>query len=346
MKNELLDFLLCCESTDFGKPDLANEEKAFYRPFNEEILSLCRSLPDAARTDAMLFLMRYGGMQFGDRLDFFANYYAPSWSILYWLTHDSALPIERLNPQDLTNAVTAHSMAMLLHSMDDHLTDGQVTVSSLSLLLRSQAWMMMNDGFGSLSDGISGGGTIVRKFIDDYYQSTQHSGNVKSLEGYCDFFRKQMAIWIIAPILLCRKMTCSSAFTEDIEIAYGCFGVAWRLLDDVRDIADDIRRGVHSALYYCLPERLQTFWDSNRTGDLVTQSERTRAILDYMMRNRLLDAMKEKICAELRTAESIVKAHHLEKFAHEFRCLAKPLEGGVDTRDICHGRSEISRAAD
>ena len=35
-----------------------------------------------------------------------------------------ALPANRLKKREVANAVTAQSMAMFLHSLDDHLTDG------------------------------------------------------------------------------------------------------------------------------------------------------------------------------------------------------------------------------
>ena len=223
MKGRIRDFLLYCETIDFGKGELSKMESTFYRRFSNEILSLCRSLPESVQTDSMLFLMQYSGVNLGDELDFFANYYPPAWSILYWLSHDYTLPAKRLKKGDVTSAITAQSMAMFLHSLDDHLTDSQVSVSPLSLLLRSQAWTIMNRAFCNLAEGVPAGERTVRSFIDDYYSSIQDSKGLKSLDSYCDLFRRQMAIGMIAPILLSMKMTGISDFTKDIQIAYGFF---------------------------------------------------------------------------------------------------------------------------
>jgi hypothetical protein len=57
-----------------------------------------------------------------------------------------------LDEGDVTNAVTAQSMAMFLHSLDDHLVDGQVSVTPLTLFLRSQAWTIMTRAFCNLAD--------------------------------------------------------------------------------------------------------------------------------------------------------------------------------------------------
>jgi hypothetical protein len=310
---------------DFGKVELSKMESIFYRRFRKEILSLCRSLPESAQTDATLFLMQYSGVNLGDELDFFANYYSPIWSILYWLSRDSSLPATRLKGGDVTSAIAAQSMAMFLHSLDDHLTDGQVSVSPLSLLLRSQAWTTMNRAFCNLAKGVPAGERTVRGFIDDYYSSLQDPKGLKSLDSYCDLFRRQMAIGMVAPILLSMKMTGISDFTRDIEIAYGSFGIAWRLLDDIRDIGGDIEKGSHSAIYLCLPKKVRTHWNNSTIRNRAAAKDSTNAILNHILEYSIIDKIRERICAELETAASIVEAHNMRGLAREFRCLAHPL---------------------
>jgi hypothetical protein len=230
-----------------------------------------------------------------------------------------------LKKRDLTSAITAQSMAMFLHSLDDHLFDGQVSVSPLTLLLRSQAWTIMNLAFGNLAEGVPAGERTVRSFIDDYYTSIEDSKGQKNLDSYCDLFRKQMAIGMVAPILLSMKMTGISDFTRDIEIAYGSFGIAWRLLDDIRDIGDDIEKGAHSAIYLCLPERVRTHWGNNIFRNRAAAKDSTNAILNHILEYRLIDKIKERIFAELEKAASIVEAYGLKGLSREFRCLAHPL---------------------
>jgi hypothetical protein len=331
MKGRIRDFLLYCETIDFGKGELLKRESTFYQRFSNEILSLCRSLPESVQTDSILFLMHYSGVNLGDELDFFANYYPPAWSILYWISHNYILPTKRLKEGDVKSAVTAQSMAMFLHSLDDHLTDSQVSVSPLTLLLRSQAWTIMNRAFCNLAEGVPSGESTVRGFIDDYYSSIQDSKGLKSLDSYCDLFRRQMAIGMIAPILLSMKMTGLSDFTRDIEIAYGSFGIAWRLLDDIRDIGGDIEKGSHSSIYLCLPEKVRTFWNNNTIRNRAAAKDSTNAIFNHILENSVIDKIKERICAELETAASIVEAHHITGLAREFRCLAHPVRNSGST---------------
>ena len=345
MNRRIRDFLLYCETIDFGKVELSKMESAFYRRFSHEILSLCRSLPRSVQTDAMFFLMQYSGLNLGDDLDFFANYYSPMWSILYWLSSDYALPVERLKDGDVTSAITGQSMAMFLHSLDDHLTDGQVSVSHLSLLLRSQAWTIMNRAFCNLAEGVPAGERTVRSFIDDYYSSIQDPKGLKSLDSYCDLFRKQIAMGMIAPILLSVKMTGISDFTRDIQIAHGSFGIAWRLLDDIRDISRDIEKGSRSAIYLCLPKKVRTRWNNNTNRSRAAAKDSADAIVNHILEHSLIDKIRERICAELESAASIVGAHNMTGLAREFRCLAHPVRNSGSTQEEHYGRPGISLAS-
>jgi hypothetical protein len=67
--------------------------------------------------------------------------------------------------------------------------------------------------FSNLSENVTAGVRTVRSFVDDYYSSSQDSKGLKSLDSYCDLFRRRMAILMIAPILLSMKMTGISDFT-------------------------------------------------------------------------------------------------------------------------------------
>jgi hypothetical protein len=345
MKGSIRDFLLHCKTINFGKVRLSKTESTFYQQFSKEIIALCRSLPKAAQTDAILFLMCYSRAILSDKLDFFANYYSPTWSILYWLSHNYTFPRQQLKKSDITNAVTAQSMAMLLHSLDDHLIDGQVSASPLTLLLRSQAWTIMNRAFRNLAEGVPAGEEAVGSFIDAYYTSIRDSHRPESLDSYCGLFRNQMSIGMIASILLSMKMTGNPDFTRDIEMAYGSFGVAWRLLDDIRDIGDDIKNGAHTSIYLCLPEEVRTHWNNNATRSRATARISTNAVMNHILENGLIDKIKERICSELETAASIVEAHNITGLAREFRCLADPLRKNGSKQEEYYGRPSLSLAS-
>ncbi len=205
MKDKLEDLISKCSQIDFGDVKLSDGERKFCRELNNEIISLCRSLPQPTQTDALLYIMRYWGIKFGRELNFCSYYYVPSWSILYWLIQ-SAPNGKGLEQEVKRYAKTAHFMTLFLHALDDHLNDSEIPTTHLSFLLRSQSWMIMNNALYSLVHGVDGGHEIVQSFIDDYYSSITSSKKVKSLDSYCDLFKKQIATWLIVPTLMTKNM--------------------------------------------------------------------------------------------------------------------------------------------
>ena len=322
MEEKLEEFLSSCSKINFGTVDLSGRESEFYKNLNNEIVLLCKSLPKSTRTDALLFFMRYSGISIGEELNFFKNYYVPSWSIIYWLIHFDR-ENRRLTEKDIKNARTAHSMAMSLHSLDDHINDKEMYASHLTLLLRSQAWLIMNNAFIWLA-GVDEGHEIVQGFIDDYYSSINDPEETESLDSYCDLFRKQMATWLIVPVLITKKITVNEEFTDAMQGAYGSFGIAWRLLDDIKDIETDMMKGVHSSIYNCLPENIRKLWDKNEISESDNDSSCYDIILDYIRKNGVINSIRQRISKELESAASIFEYHRMTGLAEELRSLLMP----------------------
>ena len=324
MEDKFKDFLSFCSEIDFGTVRLSNGEEDFCRELNNEVILLCNSLPRSTRTDALLLLMRYFHIPIGWELSFFANYYAPSWSIIYWLVQ-STPESKVLKPKDVRYAKSAHSMALLLHPLDDHLNDSELPVTHLTMLLRSQSWMIMNDALGRLADETYRGKEIVECLIDDYYSSISCANKILSFDGYCEHFKKQMATGLIAPELIMRKMNVSQEFSHAVMTAYASFGIAWRLLDDINDIKADMMKGNHSAIYHRLPEDLRYQWAKNIENKNDCWAE---DIIDYIIKHRIIEKIKERICVELNSAAVIADNCNLTGLAGELRCLLNPLKNG------------------
>jgi hypothetical protein len=325
MEDRIRDLLSVCSELDFGDINLSAKEKQFYNELNNEIILLCKSLPESTHTDAILFFMRYSRTLFGEELNFFRIYYVPAWSIMFWLIQ--SCPDDKILEREyIRNAKTAHSMAMFLHALDDHLNDNDLPITHLALLLRSQSWMIMNSAITMLVDGMDGGQEIVRIFIDDYYSSIHDQEDIESLNGYCDLFRKQMATWMIVPVLMMKKMTTGKEFADAIRIAYGSFGIAWRLLDDINDIEVDMMKGAHSAIYFCLSNKIKQLWGKHATVDPNLKNGNAKIILDYVLENSIIDRLKTRICTELESAASIAYNYNITGLTEEFQCLLRPLK--------------------
>ncbi|HOP46806.1 MAG TPA: radical SAM protein [Desulfobacteraceae bacterium] len=322
MSDKIDNLLLYCSKIDFGAVNLSGEEKEFCNELNIEIFSLCKSMPDSTQTDALLFIMKYLKVSSIIYVNFFKYFYVPAWSIIYWLIQ--SCPKEKgLKQKDIKNAKTAHSMAMLLHSLDDHLNDDELPATHLTLLLRSQAWMIMTNAFNRLAVGVEGGKEIVRDFINKYYSSICSSERIESLDDYCNKFRKEMATWLIVPLLLTRKISANEEFSDAILAGYESFGIAWRLLDDIKDLEIDIMKGAHSSLYCVLPEDKKRIWDDNSAGK---NDKSVKYILNYILQTKVIDIIRERICYELESVAAVTSRFEMTGLADEYRCLMKPLK--------------------
>ncbi len=329
MKEDPPDLVSFCAKIDFGSVNISGEEKAFCRQLNKEILLLCKSMPESTQTDTLSFLMRYAGISFNQEINFFKNYYIPAWSVIYWLI-DSCSDDKKLTDEEVKNAISAHSMAMFLHSLDDHLNDGQILVNHLSLLLRSQAWTRMNRALDSLTVGVDGGLEIVKCFIDDYYTGICNSREIGSLDNYCDLFRKQMATWLVVPVILSKKIAGDNDFTNAIRSAYESFGIAWRLLDDIQDIEKDMVKGVHSSIYCSLSEDAKRLWDKKTDETIVKSNEGANAIWKSVLEKDIITRLRERICRELDSAVSIADCFNMAGLKNEFHSLLQPLKKTQD----------------
>jgi hypothetical protein len=329
MKDKINDVSSTFSPIDFGAVSLSKEEKKFFSQLNHEIISLCKSLPQPTQTDALLFIMRYWGIRFGHELNFFSYYYVPSWSIIYWLIQSAPTGIG-LGRAVKRNAKTAHSMTLFLHALDDHLNDSEIPTTHLSLLLRSQSWMILNKSLYRLAHGVDGGHEIVRGFFDDYYSSITSSKNLESLDSYCNLFRKQIATWLIVPTLMTRKMTSDLRFTDAIQTSYGSLTIAWRLLDDIQDIERDMIKGVHSSIYICLSEDMKNHWDKDTEEKRDKHNGFTEAILNHISENKIISRITERICSELESAASIADYWDIPGLADEYRSLLRPLRSNQD----------------
>ena len=268
--------------------------------------------------------MKYLHASFSDGLNFVNYFYVPAWSILFWL-HRSCPDNRKLAPKYLEDAKTGHTMAMFLHALDDHLTDGQLPVSHLALLMRSQSWMIMNQAFETLAKKVDKGPAMVSDFIDDYYSSIGTSEETESLDSYCDFFRKQMATWLIVPVLMAKRIGVNEEFARSVQTVYASFGIAWRLLDDLQDIEKDMMKGTHSSLYTCLPDDVRKRWDRVKVEKVNRNNGSAGKVLNYILRNGVIERIRQRICSELESAASRADSCDLAGFADELRCLSKPL---------------------
>lgn len=305
----------------FGRVNPTEAVAAFGHEMNREMMAFLRSLPASTHADAVVFFMQHFRTPFFPAFNYFRNYHTPSWSIIYWLDQMGA-DHGLLTPEDSRHARTAHAMALFLHPLDDHLEDGQLPATHLHVLIRSQAWLRMNAALDRLTAVVAGGTEIVKDLVNDYYASIGVPPKLETLDGYGDHFRKQMATGMIVPALLMAKMKCGSAFTGKLKTAYGAFGLAWRLLDDLQDLDVDMKTGSHSAIYFSLPPDIRQLWDQTSQNENAGICAKIRAIV---YNDGAWEAIRKRICLELASAASTMEEIQMTGLAEELRCLARPL---------------------
>jgi hypothetical protein len=327
MEGRFSELLLFCSQIDFGPITFSREEEKFRKELNRELLSLCEYLPQSMQTKAVLFLMKYMNTSLSGGLNFVNYFHPPAWTILHWLQH-SCPDKKKLSPKKMREAKTGHTMAMFLHALDDHLSDGQLPVTHLALLMRSYSWMIMNQAFEKLSREVKDGKVIVSDFINNYYSSIDSSNQADSLDSYCEIFKKQMATWLIVPVLLAKRMDGTEELTHSVQTVYSSFGLAWRLLDDLQDIEQDLKKGAHSSLYACLPNTIRKKWDWAKDENENINGKSVAQVLNYILKTEVIERIRERICSELESAASLANTCNLTGFADELRCLMQPLKKG------------------
>lgn len=319
--------LRACSAISFGPIDIG-EAADFYRRLNGPMMALCRSLPESMGAGAMMFLMEYGRIAVGEALDFFKHYYAPSWSAIYW-TAAAPGAAGALSEKDLDDALRCQAMAMFLHSFDDHMVDGGVAVSHLTLLLRSQAWRFMMDAICRFCEDFPGGSDAAAGLINDYYGAITEEETPSSLDGYCELFRKQMATWVVMPVLFARKTGRSDQFIAALRGSYESFGIAWRLLDDIQDLEADMSDGTRSAVYVCLGDKGRALWDERGQGNGKGADRRVERICVMVRDGKILEGVAARIVAELDSAATMADGIGLQGLAEEYRLLAGPVREWV-----------------
>ncbi len=296
---------------------------------NDQVMELCHTLPLGVQSESMLFFMNYAGIRLGEPLDFFKGYYRPVWSPLYWLTADNGVD-GNLSGVGLETAVRGHAMAMTLHSLDDHLVDGEIPASHLTLLVRGEAWRRMNQAIDSICVDLPGGSHIAHGLIDDYYSGITGQDMPDTLDTYCDLFRKQLATGLIMPLLVACKTGGDDEFISGLRGATESFGIAWRLLDDIQDLEADMADGTHSAVYVCLGEKGRALWGSRDRGKGWDTGKSAGKICAMIQEMKILETIAGRIAAELDTAASLAEKIGLKGLSEEYRVLAEPVRKWVN----------------
>ncbi len=298
----------------FGTVSLSDATRSVHTMVNSAIPGLCRALPASQRTDAALFLMRYGSALRDGAPDYFRNFHAPSYTVLAHIHTSSAAP-HHAPDGALERAAAVQAMAMLLHSLDDHLNDGELPATHLALLLRSEAWRRYRAGIGELAGDDAISLALADDLLDAYYRGVTTRYRPDTLDAYMERFRDEMASGLAAPLILARLCGFDDESLLGIRRVYECFGVAWRLLDDIQDSDEDFAARRRTALYMALPAEGRVSWEKGERTVLRSIMKSCRAV------ERIRDAILELLGDGAQRAETL----GMPGLSAEYREMAGPL---------------------
>ena len=302
---------------NFGSISLNPTQAQALGLMNQQLIALCRTLPEPLVDSAILTLQsHYAGSRLVNLLNFYTKFYTPTWSVIYWLQERPPL----LTPAELESAYIAQAMAMFLHMLDDHLVDGQLTPTHLLLQLRTKAWMRFSQHTDLLARMVPDGPAVGQALIDTYFGGVHHPPQVDSLEAYCHRFRSQLSTGLVVPMLIAARTGCPTA---EVRQAFESFGMAWRLLDDLRDCQSDVYDGEPSGVYYQLTPEGRAHWEACRGKP--DDAPEWQRLIDYLDATGTLTDSVQHLVRALGDAQKAAEAAGLVGYAAEFRQLAQPL---------------------
>ncbi|TGL44063.1 hypothetical protein EHQ61_19595 [Leptospira wolffii] len=299
---------MCMRNLDFGIIETSGEEKDFCKLLNRSTISLCYGLPASLRTEAVLFLYKYSESRLSEGFDFLRRYYSPCYSILYWI-NETAQSLPWDNPW-LALLVESHASALLLHSLDDHLSDGSLRTTHTLLQLRTEAWSRYAQSSKLFAKEVHDGVLIAEEFVDRYFRTINDRSVLENLDEHLNRFRSQMATWSLQPYLLSRSFL-SKDQAESVLKMYESFGISWRLLDDYQDLGEDLENSEKSSMIYFLPEEKREEWGPEKKAET----------LEYFRENHLNKHVSGLVNSYLESAAKIAQDLHLINYANSIRSL-------------------------
>jgi len=217
----------------FGRVELTPAELELRAQLGEALLTVVAGLPAPLRAGATAFLdVEARGRGPAAILRKFPP---PLWSPFLQFR-------ERLAPELAAEAELGQALALLLHLLDDHLCDAQLRCEPALLQLRTRAWSRFEAAIARLVADVAGAGAFASLQIDRHFAAVDRARGAVELEAALASARGEMATWLIVPGV-CAWRTGGVAARDALVGVLERLFVAWRIVDDLDDVADDARRG-------------------------------------------------------------------------------------------------------
>ena len=236
----------------FGTAATPSELLALRQDLQTRLQDALNGLPPAMHQEALAMVEGYAGPSRA----FYGLFYQPVWSFLHWVVAGATPTIASTA---LDDACTAQALGLFLHLWDDHLCDGQLATTPLSLQVRTDAWAAYTAAARRLAQHMGVASGWVDEHIATYLGAIHLPETITNVDDFCARFERQIAIWTLVPRLLGPAIGGAQA-GEDLAQVLSAFSNAWRLMDDMQDVEDDVLAGVESAVWQVLGADGRAAW--------------------------------------------------------------------------------------
>jgi hypothetical protein len=319
-----------CAAINFGAVVLDVTQTRWLDLMNRGIVDLCRTMPAAMQDSALLAIQKhFTGFQLKNLLNFFTKFYVPSWSLIAWMYPPPGVVTDlatdrsmaSLSVTEQEDAIVAQGLAYFLHMLDDHIADGQIPISHLLLQLRTHAWTRFTQTAAQLALPLENGSAIIQTTLDRYFAGIHDRRAVEGLAAYTEQFRQQLSTTLVMPLVIAHR---TGSAIVPMQQSYEAFCIAWRLLDDLRDCAEDTFAGQKSAIYHLLTPQYQALW-----AECVGQDDTApawRSLKSHLETSGILPTLVQETIGYLETAAQQAETAGLVPYAQEMLALSLPLK--------------------
>lgn len=236
----------------FGVPAMAPEILALRTDLQARLHRALAHLPPVMRQEGVGMIEAYSG----EATEFYRLFYQPVWSFLHWV---AARATPSIPPSAMDDACTAQALGLFLHLWDDHLCDGQLQTTQLSLQVRTDAWVAYLAAARRLAQHVGAPQRLVDDHVATYLTAIHIPERIDSLVDFCGRFERQIAIWTLVPHLLGPAIG-GTQVGDDLAHMLTAFANAWRVMDDIQDVDDDVLAGIESAVWQVLDAAGRQAW--------------------------------------------------------------------------------------
>jgi len=279
---------------------------------NQYIENIYTLVPKSIQSEIFFFIHKYINIDDQSKFDFLQHFKKPTWTVVHHLCNKH---ISNNTDKDLifTHALYAQGLSLFLHTLDDHLCDGDLPIDHVMLIFRNAVWNDFIRNVEILEDLLNVKSSIRIQNIDRYSYGASIHENTQSFGEYIYAFQLTMKLGTIVSHIIMTYAKCSSSEIHDILDSLYSYGCAWRILDDIDDLSQDILNNKFTAPYFLLNMEEREKWFPANSISFTKE----------IVRSPILNELFSYINVFTNFSVNIAQSYNLESLADEYSCIIK-----------------------